>query len=547
MKKFLFLSAVAGLMALAWTACKKSNYPGGQVNTYIPLFDLKNLYKGSDLVLDAEAMFGSTAITGLVVSDHSGGNLPEGLLVLQDRRRLNVVRGISIALGADAAKFVIGDSIAVKMEGKTLTRRDGILQITGVTMGDITKLASNRAIPKNPVASSLILAKPFDYESTHVIVVDAVFDPIAKPADTYSGDKTINDGFDNFTLRTRANAKFANTSGLNFAANYSGIVFNTVNANGVPSPYLAIRTMADVKPLSSEPELAAAVITGYMADAQGGDGNYEYMQFLATEDINFAVTPYSVVVTNNAGGSSPTGVAPTKGWATGADAARSPVGLTARTYKFNLTSGTVSKGEFFYVGGSSRLINGSGSTSIASSKWIRAKNYTTATPANNPAGNGDGFGLYTTNLFANSGNASGFAIFKGTEVNVNSTPIDCIFIGGGGNIYSTSPLMGYRVARNDLYKRIEPIEGIEQLYYRSGTNTMSMQYQLPSDQGFFNKLGGIYNPAIGRWKKARSQNDIDLEKNSTLAEIEGIHLKLTRDANGAVVRTDTIAPTRLVN
>jgi hypothetical protein len=545
MKKIIFYSIIFLSMSLAWIGCKKSNYPGGVIGDYVPLYDLRNLYKGTDVTLNDENMFGSGSVTGVVISDHSGKNLPAGLLIIQDRRRLGLIRGISIPIGPDAAKYVPGDSVGIKVSGAVLKRVDGILQITGVSASAVTKIASNVPIPPNRVGSSFILAKPNDYESTLVAIVKAGFEPAVQPEETYGGDKVINDGFDNFTLHTEPDATFASAAGLNFNANYYGIIFNTLGANGQLKPHQRMRTIKDAVALSSTPDIASAIITGYMADAEGGDGNYEYMQFMATRDIDFAVTPFSVVVTNNAGASTPTGVFPTKGWATGADALVTPAGLVARTYKFNLTSGKVSKGEFFYVGGSSKLINGSKSKSIASSKWIRSKNYTTATPAGAPAGNGDGFGLYTTGLFANSGNASGFAIFEGTTVDVNSAPIDVIFIGGGGSLYN-APSVGYKIANTDFYDKVNPITLAPQPYYRSGENTLSFSYQLPADQGFWNKLGGVYNPALGKWVKARSQSNIDLNTSSTIVDIEGTSLiKIVNGVTGEYVRTDTIPSTRL--
>src|SRR6186997_2294263 len=116
--------------------CKKSdypgNYPGATISPYISIYDVRDLYKGTDVTLSTANMFGSAKITGVVVSDHTGANLPAGLLVIQDRRRLSQLRGISVSVGADAAKYVPGDSVVVDVEGGVLKRVDGILQITGV-------------------------------------------------------------------------------------------------------------------------------------------------------------------------------------------------------------------------------------------------------------------------------------------------------------------------------------------------------------------------------------------------------------------------------
>lgn len=508
MKKILFYSVVLLGMASMWIGCKEDNYPGGMVSPYIPLYDLRNIYKGADVTLNSDNMFGSTKITGVVVSDHSGGNMPEGLLVVQDKRRLQQLRGISIALGDAAAGYVPGDSVIVTVEGGVLQRVNGILQISGIPATAVTKVSSGNTIDPNRVGSSFILADPDKYESTLVAIVKGGFDPLPVAGDTYSGDKVLNDGFADITLHTEPSATFANNTNLPISANFYGIIFNTLADDGTLVPQHRIRTAADVVVLSAVIEIAPIIITGWMGDVKGGDGNYEYMQFMATRDINFAATPFSVVTTNNAGATNPTGF-PSQGWATGAGATSG----NSRTYKFNLTSGTVSKGEFFYVGGSTKMINGSGSTSMASSKWIRSFNYSTT--------NGDGFGLKTSGLFANSGNASGFAVFQGTTVTAATKPIDVIFIGAGGSLFSEGNEAGYRIANTDFYDVVDPITLESQPFYRQGSNTLNFMY-LPSDVGYFNKLGGIYNPKLGKWVKARTQSGIILEKTSTIEEIEGV-------------------------
>ncbi|WP_207426711.1 DUF5689 domain-containing protein [Pedobacter sp. SYSU D00535] len=508
MKKTLFYSLIL-FSALLWIGCEEGgNYPGGTVSPYISLYDLRNLYKGSEVALTKEAMFGSSKITGVVVSDHSGGNLPEGLLILQDKRRLQQLRGISIPIGAAAASFVPGDSVIVDVEGGTLKRMNGILQITNVGANAVTKVSSGNVIPPNRVTSSAILSDPSRYESTLVAIVKGGFDPLPAPGEVFTGDKILNDGFDNITMHTESKAAFANSS-LPVSANFYGIIFNSEAADGKLTPRLQIRQSTDVQVLSSTIEITPIIITGFISDVKGGDGNYEYMQFMATRDIDFAQTPFSVVVTSNAGASSPAGF-PVNGWATGAGAAAN---TTARTFKFNLTSGTAAKGTFFYVGGSGKMINGANSTNISSLNWIRAFNYTTT--------NGDGFGLKNGGLFANSGNASGFAVFEGTNVTRDSKPIDVIFVGTGGSLFTPGPpAQGYKIANTDLYDVINPITLEPQPYYRQGSNTMNFAYTT-ADVGYFYKLGGVYNPALGRWVKARTQTSIILTKTSAVSEIEG--------------------------
>jgi len=107
-KAFLYITC---LLAVGFFAgCEKEgNYPGGTPSSFIAMLDLRDLHKGENVTLTKDNMFGANKIAGLVVSDHSGKNVPAGLLVVQDSRRLGQLRGISISLGSDAAIYKPGD------------------------------------------------------------------------------------------------------------------------------------------------------------------------------------------------------------------------------------------------------------------------------------------------------------------------------------------------------------------------------------------------------------------------------------------------------
>jgi hypothetical protein len=105
---------------------------------------------------------------------------------------------------------------------------------------------------------------------------------------------------------------------------------------------------------------AQIIISGLIANPGGTDSTYEYVQLVATQNIDFATSNYSVVFTNN-------GSALATGWIAG----------NAISYGFNLTSGTVAAGSTFYVGGSGKRISGSGSTDISSLNWIKTINTVT--------------------------------------------------------------------------------------------------------------------------------------------------------------------------
>lgn len=495
MKKILFYSIVLISAGIIWSCKKDGNYPGGNVSPYMSLFDIRNIYKGSDVTLTSENMFGATKISAVVISDHSGNNLPPELLIVQDRRRLGQLRGIAIPLtAAEAATYIPGDSVIINVEGAILKRIDGILQLTGVSADDITKVATGVTVLPNIVKSNNVIDAPGNYESTLISITKAGFDPSYPPGSTYAGDRTINDGFGNMILHTEPTASFANNV-LPFLSNFTGIVFTDANGDAQLWP----RVNSDITILSATaPKIAAIVITGYLADPTGTDANYEYIQLLATRNIDFAVTPFSIVTTNNAGANLPTGF-PTNGWATG----------VARTYKFDLTSGTVSQGQYFYVG-ANKNIWGLGSTDISSSKWF-GKMYATI--------DGDGFGQKTTNLLANSGNAAGIAVFDKINVDDQTVPVDVIFYGGGGMVYTAGPPeRGYRITNTDYYDVDNPTTLTPQPYFGMGSNTGKFAFPTAAN---FAKLGGTYNKTTGRWTQARIQTSIPLTATSTVAAIEG--------------------------
>lgn len=481
-------------MALLWSCKKDGNYPGGTPSSYISIFDVRDVYKGTDVTLTKENMFGANKMIAVVISDHSGKNLPQGLLIVQDARRLGLLRGLAIPLGNETSNYAVGDSLEINLDGAVLKRVDGILQLTGITSSKITKLKSGSVVLPNIVKGNNVINNPGAYESTFISITKAGFDGSYPPGSTYAGDRIINDGFGNLTLHTEPGTSWANKP-LPFLSNFNGIVL--MGADG--KPQLRPRVESDITILSATaPKIAGLVITGYLFDPPGTDTAFEYIQLVATRNIDFSVTPFSIVTTNNAGASTPTGF-PVNGWATG----------DLRTYKFNLTSGTVQKGEYLYVG-AHKNIWGLGSTDISSSKWF-GKRYN--------AIDGDGFGTKTSNLLANSGNAAGVAVFDKTTVDAASVPVDVVFYGGGGSLYTAGPPeRGYRITNTDYYDEKNPTTLADQPYFAQGSNTVKFAFAAATN---FAQFEGTYNVTTGRWTKARLQKNVVLTATSNVSAIEG--------------------------
>ncbi|MDR1667620.1 MAG: BACON domain-containing protein [Bacteroidales bacterium] len=290
----------------------------------------------------------------------------------------------------------------------------------------------------------------------------------------------------------------------------TGQVIFTIRSSyaGYTGQTLTAAVMADIPHFEG-----AILISGIMPDPRGTDapatgasatfanptmggasvhaGPYEYIQFIALENIDFSITPYAVVICNNLVGSG----AQENGWATGG----------SKTYKFNLTQGQVTTGEFFYVGGTAKSLNGyntCGIVDISHAKWIRTIAY------NNPGVTGDGFGAQTGGVMSNFTTAnrsfSGIAVFKGINVTKNTVPVDAVFFGNKTDDgYNELNDWGYLIPKNDFYQPVNPDDQSEQRMFMKGTNTRFFYGPTGTDISDYAMLGGTLN-SKKQWLLPRS-------------------------------------------
>ena len=539
MKRLFYIFSMAGIIAAVGSCNKETyeNYPGGEPYEVVSILDVRPLYKGTDVTLTKDKLYGGTKLGAVVISDHTAGNLPKGLLIVQDSRRLSTLRGIAIEL-ASAGNYKPGDSVVVEISSGTLTRKNGILTIIGLTDGNI-RAAGKGVVNITAVTTAQLKAKPDDYESSLCLLNKSSFNPAPQPGDVISGSKKINDGFGDLVLYTDPAVSYANNAPYGLAA-YVGIPLPT--AEGV----LQFRTREGDDIVNMGSSAQDLLISGIQGDPKGGDGGQEYVQMLATKDIDFAVTPYCIVFSVNSGGASSATLLD-KGWATGGQ----------RTIKYDITSGNVLKGQFFYFGFQGKKINGSAGTYAfpAGTNWFQKTYVTTGT---NPVTGstlpniGDGglartseFG--TSGPFPNNGNMCGVAIFKGTTVTESTVPEDVLFISSGGAAAifdpTKDPILGYRICNNDWYSMysvdIDPVTYkpvvVPFLHYRSNGNTNNMPYAItdkypvaPTDAGLFNMMGGVYNVTLGRWTTARKQVVVELVQTTATIDTLEKHPAVTR-------------------
>ncbi|GAB3879070.1 hypothetical protein GCM10028824_41860 [Hymenobacter segetis] len=247
MKHSLVTSLLVLFAALACTSCLEENpdYAGGQPSPNVSLEDLRRLYTGSNVVLEAAQLSGAHQVVGLVISDAGGANVPGGptTLVVQNKRR-GVVRGIIIPLNGNS-NAAVGDSVVVDIAGATLTKTAGALRLEGVTADRVRKVSSGNAVTARDLNIETLLTNFDAYEGTLVRITGGSITPLPVSGDTYAGNKTLADGAGKrLTLHTETSASFA-TRRIPASATFVGIPVGGVDAAQAAAPQLWLRTAAD--------------------------------------------------------------------------------------------------------------------------------------------------------------------------------------------------------------------------------------------------------------------------------------------------------------
>ena len=85
MQTYFRLSLTMLVLSAGLSSCMKEdlNTSEGKVGEMITLLDVRQAYKGSDVTLNTASLNGGTTISGIVISDKDGKNLPANSLVLQ--------------------------------------------------------------------------------------------------------------------------------------------------------------------------------------------------------------------------------------------------------------------------------------------------------------------------------------------------------------------------------------------------------------------------------------------------------------------------------
>ena len=236
------------LLVVLFSACLKDdiNTAEGVPADFMGILDLKALHKGEDIVLNRDNMYGASKITGVVISDDATGNIPKGYLVLQQTKRYRT-RGIVLNLGtSENIPYKLGDSVTVTVEGTTLGRRNGVLQISGVSLSNITKNAENIFYEPTQISLRELKNNFNNYESTLIKVahIDAL--TVSVPI---SGNRQIQElSGEKATLHVEADATFADKE-MPINASYTGIpLWNNENGEDTEGAeqWIWLRSVTDI-------------------------------------------------------------------------------------------------------------------------------------------------------------------------------------------------------------------------------------------------------------------------------------------------------------
>lgn len=230
MKKTAF-AIVFFTVCLMYSCGDNKEWYEGVLNPTVSIAEIRALYENGDVMLSKTNMSGGVQTCGVVYSNHTGGNLPKGTVIMQNTRR-SKTSGIAIYVGDVASSLRQGDSIMVKVEGKTLTKENGILTIKTVAESDITILSRGHYIMPVSVQASALLADPEQYESLLVKVSNCSPKNSTVAGDTYEGDVEVTDGTGVVTIHTEAGSVNSSREVSENPSTYIGLVFSEQDVSG---------------------------------------------------------------------------------------------------------------------------------------------------------------------------------------------------------------------------------------------------------------------------------------------------------------------------
>lgn len=284
-------------LALVATACKFEIPITGDPNPNLSIYDLRQIYQESPVVLSKNNMKEASSITGVVISDVDNGNAPDGKIVLQGYKGSNV-NGIVLDVTDETSGYKFGDSLVVAVEGLTLDRVDGMLTIKQIPANAIQRVASSKKPLISTSFSSLsALQEELDkYEST-LISLKSMFIVDPQVGKVYSNNIKITDWVSEIDVPVKANAEFASTP-VNNLANYTFLL----QRNSQGAPVLLLQNLDQVEEIEMEEYKPGELYEGFpedFSDKIGGSSNLNHDIVLPTSQLPWIIRGAYILSSGN--------------------------------------------------------------------------------------------------------------------------------------------------------------------------------------------------------------------------------------------------------
>lgn len=216
---YLGILSLAVFALLFYSCDKKEDIIHFDDEIIVSIQELKEFYKGEDIILNQKNNFDKIYISGVVVSSYNSGNLPiENAVVIQEGQT-----GIILLPDEKATNVKLGDSVQINIETGTLSAVDGNINVKGIKTQDFDVLKENTLLKPRSVALAELNSNPSSYLGSLVKVIGAEVQHY-KNGDVFLGEKELDDGTGGtLILNTKKTASFAESSIPSFGT-FSGIV-----------------------------------------------------------------------------------------------------------------------------------------------------------------------------------------------------------------------------------------------------------------------------------------------------------------------------------
>jgi DNA/RNA endonuclease YhcR with UshA esterase domain len=187
--------------------------------------EIRNMLSGNGILL------GKYKIRGIVISDRIANNTQSANIVIQDATGGIVVRFSASKTSGTPVNhsFNLNDEVEIVLEGDSLSKFRGLLQISRAQVSEATKVGTGSISPRVATIPEII-ANFNQWESTLVKVINVNLTPVDSTYSSSTSNTTnprhINNGTDKMVLFTR----FSATSSLNRATFYNDLMPNGVRS-----------------------------------------------------------------------------------------------------------------------------------------------------------------------------------------------------------------------------------------------------------------------------------------------------------------------------